>query len=51
MDAARESKEKEERIKLCKIKFPIQIYTYLATIVDVELDEDCSMNEEEGSWT
>ena len=40
MDDAHESKEGEERNKLCKIKFPIQIYTYLDTVANVEVDEE-----------
>ena len=40
--------EKEEINKLCKIKVPIQIYTYLATVSNVEVNEDYVMNVEVG---
>ena len=40
VDANNESEEEEERNKLCKINVPIQIYTYLDTIDDIEVDED-----------
>jgi hypothetical protein len=51
VDAAYESKEEEERIKLCRIKFPKQTYAYMATIADVEVDGEDSMDVDEGSWT
>ncbi len=51
VDAAYESKEEEERIKLFKIKVPTQIFAYLATVADVEVDEEGGMNEDEGSRT
>ena len=51
VDAAYESKEEEERNKLCKIQVPIQIFTYLATVADVEVDEEGGMNTDEGSRT
>ena len=51
VDAAHESREEDKRIKLCKIKVPIQIFTYLATIADVEIDDGDGMNDEEDSRT
>jgi hypothetical protein len=51
VDAAYESKEEEERIKLCKIKVPIQTYAYMATIADVEVDGEDRMDVDEGSRT
>ncbi len=51
MDAAYESNEEEERIKLCKIKVPTQIFAYLATVANVEVDEEGGMKEDEGSRT
>ncbi len=51
IDAAYESKEEEERIKLCKIKVPIQTYAYMATIADVEVDGEDNMDVDEGSRT
>ena len=51
VDAAYESKEEEERIKLFKITVPTQIFAYLATVADVEVDEEGGMNEDEGSRT
>jgi hypothetical protein len=51
VDAAYESKEEEERIKLFKIKVPTQIFAYLATVANVEVDEEGGMNEDEGSRT
>jgi hypothetical protein len=51
VDAAYESKEEEERTKLCNIKVPIQTYAYMATIADVEVDGEDSMDVDEGSRT
>jgi hypothetical protein len=51
VDAAHESREEDKRIKLCKIKVPIQIFTYLATVADVEVDDGDGMNDEEDSRT
>jgi hypothetical protein len=52
VDAAHESTNEEERNKLIKIKVPIQIYTYLATVADVDLNENDSMDtEDDGSRT
>jgi hypothetical protein len=51
VDAAYESKEEEERIKLYKIKVPIQTYAYMATIADVEVDGEDNMDVDEGSRT
>jgi hypothetical protein len=48
VDAVNES---NERIKLCKIKVPIQIFAYLATIADVEVDDAGGMDEDESSRT
>ena len=41
--------EEEERNKLCKIKVPIQIYRYMATFSNVEVDEEDGIHAEEGS--
>jgi hypothetical protein len=51
VDAAHGSKAKEERTKLCKINVPIQIFAYLATVANVEVDDNANMNEEEDSRT
>jgi hypothetical protein len=49
VNAAYESKEEEERTKLCKIKVPIQTFTYMATVADVEVDGEDDMNLDDGS--
>jgi hypothetical protein len=50
VDAAHESKEDSERTKLFKIKVPIQIFTYMTTVADVEADDGDNMNDDdEGS--
>ena len=51
MDAAHESKEVEEKNTIFKIKVPIKKYKYLATVANVEVDEEDRMNIEEGSRT
>jgi hypothetical protein len=48
VDAADESKK---RIKLCNIKVPIQIFAYLATVANVEVDDEGGMDKDEGSRT
>ena len=40
LDSAHESKEEEDRNKLCKIKVLVQIYTYMSTVANVEVDEE-----------
>jgi hypothetical protein len=52
VDAAHESKDEDERIKLFKIKVHIQIFAYMATVADIEVDEGDGMNDNnEGSRT
>jgi hypothetical protein len=52
VDAAHESKEESERTKLFEIKVPIQIFTYMATVANVEADDGDDMNDDdEGSRT
>jgi hypothetical protein len=52
VDAAHDSKEESERTKLLKIKVPIQIFTYMATVADAEADDgDDMINDDEGSRT
>jgi hypothetical protein len=51
VDAAHESKEESERTKLFKVKVPIQIFTYMATVADAEADGGDDMNDDEGSRT
>jgi hypothetical protein len=49
VDAAHKSKE---RIKFCKINVSIQIFTYLATVASVEVDEEDGMHDiDKGSRT
>ena len=51
VDADHESKDEEERNKICIIMVPIQIYAYMATVPDVEVDEEDGMHVDEGSRT
>ena len=51
MDSDHESKEEEDRHKLCRMKVPIQIYKYLDTVADVEFNEEDGAHIEESSAT
>ena len=48
VDAVNES---NERIKLCKIKVPIQIFTHLANVANVEVDDKGGMIMDDDSRT
>ena len=48
VDAAHESKGEQEINKIFKINVLIKIYTYLATVADVDIDEEDGTHIEEG---